>query len=289
MAIKGDMERPCVVYLVTNKVTGKRYIGVSSQKNIEIRISQHFARAKRRISNGAFDRALRKYAREAFEWEILERCDTVVDALAREIALIASMKPEYNSTKGGDGARGHQMSAASRKRLSDFHKGNAWHGMPHSEATKDRLRELGKNQTNVARLATYAGKAQAKAVVCLDDDRVYDSASSAARSVGVDPSMVVEVCNRKRATAAGLVFRYVGEPNGGREEADKVRRARTRTSEKRPVICLNDNMLFETKKIAAGFYGIGSNTVARSCAHDGKITRYGLAFNFLDEWCPNPL
>ena len=291
MAIKGDMGRPCVVYMVTNKVTGKRYIGVSAQKYLETRISQHFARAKRRISNGAFDRALRKYDREAFEWVILEKCKTVTDALIREVALIACMKPEYNSTAGGDGARGHRMTAEGRKRVSEANKGRPWHGHPlHAEA-RERLSFHGKSAANLARLAAISARPRhnARAVVCLDDGKIYPSVADAARVYGADIGTMVRVCQRKKSTVKGRVFRYDGDHLGGVAESVAVKAARTRTSEKRPVVCLNDNMLFETKKIAAEFYGIGTNTVARSCADDGNIMHSGLAFNFLDEWCPNPL
>lgn len=290
MAIKGDMSRPCVIYLATNKVNGKRYVGVTSQKYLTTRISQHFAAARRSANNGVFCRSLRKYGREMFDWIVLEKVSTLTEGLVREMEIIAALKPEYNSTLGGDGGRGVVMSASGRKKMSDFHKGRAWHVMPHSQATKDRLRELGRSPANAARLLTYAGKTTAIPVVCLDTGERFVSASEAARTFGVHNSMIVEVCNRGRATAAGgRVFRYEGDHYGGAAEGEAARNARKRTSEKRSVICLNDNMTFETKKVAAEFYGIGVNTVARSCVDDGKVMQSGFAFNFLDMWCPNPL
>lgn len=210
MAIKGNMGARCVVYMATSKISGKRYIGITSQV-LEVRVAQHFARARRQISKGAFDRALRKYGRDGFIWVVLEECESVTVALAREIEIICSMRPEYNSTKGGDGARGYRMSRASRKRLSDFHKGRAWHNMPHSEETKARLAEIGRLPENMERWASYASlgpRSQHKAVICLKDGSRHESISSAARYYDVDIGTLVKVCKGRRPAVQGLVFKY---------------------------------------------------------------------------------
>lgn len=56
-----------VVYQATNKVNGKRYIGVT-KKNLEHRIQDHFYRARTNPSCRKFHAALNKYGRDAFEY-----------------------------------------------------------------------------------------------------------------------------------------------------------------------------------------------------------------------------
>jgi hypothetical protein len=51
----------------------------------------------------------------------------------------------------------------------------------------------------------------------------------------------------------------------------------------------NDKIVYQTNKEAKEAYGIGRNTIYRACHRgDEKPTMSGLAFMFLDEWCPNP-
>ena len=89
------------IYLITNKVNGKQYVGQSA--DIEGRWKKHI----RDINN--YDcviyRALRKYGIENFSFEVLEECD--VDKLdEREIYWINELdtyKNGYNMTLGGGG------------------------------------------------------------------------------------------------------------------------------------------------------------------------------------------
>src|ERR1700685_758027 len=94
---------PAIVYLVTNRLNGKRYIGVTS-KRLSIRMSEHFSAAISSWSNnGHFHRAIRKYGKEVFVAKIIFKSKSKSAALRDEIRLIEKLNPEYNSTKGGDG------------------------------------------------------------------------------------------------------------------------------------------------------------------------------------------
>ena len=92
------------IYKVTNKENGKFYIGRTSYKHLFMRKSAHKWYANNSNTNLPFPNALRKYGVEGFDWEILEECSKE-EVGEREIHYIAALKPQYNSTLGGDGGR----------------------------------------------------------------------------------------------------------------------------------------------------------------------------------------
>jgi group I intron endonuclease len=95
------------IYKFTNKINNKSYIGQSV--NIANRVQDHFYRAfynyhTNREYDKAFYRALRKYGKENFNFEILEECSKE-DLNEREkywIKYYNSYENGYNETIGGD-------------------------------------------------------------------------------------------------------------------------------------------------------------------------------------------
>ncbi len=95
------LEKPCSVYVVTNRENGHNYVGISTR--IVKRWKEHWYQA-RRGSKTYFSRALRQYGGpEAFTWEILQVFETAKTAKQAEKWLIASGVGDYNLTAGGDG------------------------------------------------------------------------------------------------------------------------------------------------------------------------------------------
>lgn len=91
------------VYKLTNKINGKCYIGQSI--NIKKRIENHMCLNGAKVPGQvAYEypiyRAIRKYGRENFEWEVLEEC-TVEELEERELYYITkyrSIEDGYNQT-----------------------------------------------------------------------------------------------------------------------------------------------------------------------------------------------
>lgn len=85
-----------MIYIITNKIDGKCYIGKTSQ-SLDKRWYQHCKNAKYGHDTYLY-RAIRKYGVDNFVYEYL------ADGLdEEEVILIEKHKPEYNMTKGGDG------------------------------------------------------------------------------------------------------------------------------------------------------------------------------------------
>jgi group I intron endonuclease len=89
------------VYLVTNKVNGKQYVGYTNTIP-ERRWSAHKTSA-RRGSQLWFHQALRKYGEDAFEWRVVSVHYEDADAKRAERAMISGLPRTYNMTPGGDG------------------------------------------------------------------------------------------------------------------------------------------------------------------------------------------
>lgn len=91
------------IYKATNLITGKSYIGQTNNP-IKRRYVHHSLRAE---DDCLFHRAIQKYGKESFEWEILLIVGTKAQANEAEMRLIHehnTFKPNgYNMTKGGDG------------------------------------------------------------------------------------------------------------------------------------------------------------------------------------------
>lgn len=122
------------MYAVTHKDSGKRYIGKSN--NIAARWAAHRKDAKH--SRGyAIHHAIRKYGLDAFDFEVLEFCDSDADALEAETYWIRwydTMAPNgYNLTVGGEGG---ERSAETRRKLSEALKGK-----PKSKEHRRKLSE----------------------------------------------------------------------------------------------------------------------------------------------------
>lgn len=115
------MDSPgAILYVVTNKVNGKCYVGLTS-RTLRQRKSEHCARVKEG-SPYALHRAIRKYGEGSFVWVAVASCRTFEDACRAEQALITQLNPEYNMTAGGEGVRMKRTGVALKKARANMSK-----------------------------------------------------------------------------------------------------------------------------------------------------------------------
>jgi predicted GIY-YIG superfamily endonuclease len=81
------------IYLITNKINGKKYLG--SSKNLKARFAHYFSDKAIHFDNMPICKALLKYGRSFFTLEIIEYCDPEV-RFKRETCYLKLLKPEYN-------------------------------------------------------------------------------------------------------------------------------------------------------------------------------------------------
>jgi len=138
------------VYLITNKVNGKRYVGqhvgncVNTYWKRKIYLAQEHYKYTR---NQALSSAIRKYGPDKFEIKILVIVGSKEELDYYEIGLIKSLKSKvpfgYNLTDGGGGSLGRSPSPECRARIAagllGIHKPNKLKGVPRTEETCKRI------------------------------------------------------------------------------------------------------------------------------------------------------
>lgn len=136
-----------VIYLRTNKVNGKKYVGQSITKNFKKR-QERWNDLKHKYAGSAIDAARAKYGIDSFSFEILKECeDEELDKW--EIYYIKELNTKapfgYNLTDGGGGTSGYTYSHSeeTKMKISEANKSKqSWmKGKHHTEETKRKLSE----------------------------------------------------------------------------------------------------------------------------------------------------
>lgn len=114
------------VYVHTNKVNGKRYVGITRQKP-----NQRWRDGKGYKQCTYFERAINKYGWDGFDHEIIADKLTEEEAKNMERLLIRELKTQdenygYNISDGGDT---HCISEDGRRRISENMRGEKIHAL----------------------------------------------------------------------------------------------------------------------------------------------------------------
>lgn len=115
-----------LVYLGTNTINGRRYVGVTAQP-MRQRLREHRSKAGSG-SPHLLHQAIREHGWDAFQWRQIVTCDDRDLLLLAEQEAIDKFKSHcdhggYNMTKGGSGVAGFVYSAEIRARLSEAARG----------------------------------------------------------------------------------------------------------------------------------------------------------------------
>lgn len=224
------------IYIVTNLVNGKRYIGQS--KNIQRRFWEH--RCITHEENKELRADLIQYGKENFSYEVLEECEPE-QLDDKERYYIAELKPEYNIATGGqDSLRKYppetiekirqkakeqwaNMSEEEKQRVIKNNLIGPRKGHPVSEKVIQMLRtaNLGKKQspeTIAKRKETMRqkklngwvkpGKSCWKKVRCIETNEVFESVKAAGKHFGFNPTSISSVLKGRYNSTHGYHFEY---------------------------------------------------------------------------------
>lgn len=271
-----------IVYLATNVLNGKRYIGATS-RGIAMRKRKHFqdARAKRPGCR-VFNAAIRKYGADAFEWSVIATASSFDEMMREEVRLIEELKPEYNITAGGQGMIGLVRTREWMEKTS-----RALKGRKHPPELVERMRH-------------YSKERLFKSVVCLNDGRFFRSHKEAALFYGIGKRRIGEVTSGREISCDGYSFVKSDRPFteveikielARIEERREAWDARRNKEKRRPIICLNDLTVHPSGRAAAAAYGIAISRVMQLC-QTGRVLNpeNDLRLSYYDKWCEaNPM
>ena len=132
-----------VIYLRTNKINGKKYIGQVTTKRFKARQNK-WNNLNLPYAGNVINNARKKYGIESFGFEILKECED--EELNKwEMYYIKELNTKvpygYNMTDGGDGTSGCTVSEETKRKISEANKGKTtWlKGKHHSEETKQKI------------------------------------------------------------------------------------------------------------------------------------------------------
>jgi len=93
------------IYLITNLINNKKYVG-QSRRGLKTRWGSHCSEAKRKNPLALIDRSIKKYGKSNFTCTLLEKCSSLEDLDDKEIYWIFSLKTlapvGYNLELGGE-------------------------------------------------------------------------------------------------------------------------------------------------------------------------------------------
>ena len=116
------------LYSVTHIKSNRLYIGWTSRP-VKARWNAHCWDAANRKKKFYFLRALQKYGKDSFKWEVIQHFPTSEEAQQSEIYWIEHLKQNgillYNLTAGGEGSVGYKHSEEMRTKLG-FNKGKTF-------------------------------------------------------------------------------------------------------------------------------------------------------------------
>ena len=288
------------VYIVTNLMNGKKYIGKRSCK-CPIEEDKYMG------SGYILAKAKEKYGIKNFKKEILLVCETeekVLEEEKREIERVNATKNPmyYNVAEGGQG--GNTRSGFTKQQMEEYRKKLSKASMGRKIVRRKKIK---KEKRKPLMITT-------KSVVCLNTCEVFYSLTKASIKYNISCGNISNVCKgrnksagRHPITGQKLAWRYLDEyEQYSVEEINNiVIQANTKTKtiidrsnfickeetkvkiseklkgkmagEKNPraakIICLNTNEIFDYVGAASNKYNLSSSNISKVCR--GKLKSIG--------------
>jgi len=265
-----------IVYMATNVINGKRYIG-ATKHSLDHRRNHHLS-AARRTTHGCrvFGSAIRKYGNAAFSWSILSTHETIDDMISAEIEAIKVLCPEYNMTAGGKGLIGLARTPEWTAKAAASNRG------------KKRTPE------QIAKIKAANKSKNYKKIICLDDGLIHESILAAAAYYNISKKGISEACCGRGLSANGKYFAHYHD---GFMDADRLAKLSVLQAKKanrcvnsakvrsRPVICVTDGRWHASGRAAAKAYGVHASAIMYFCQTGGQ-SKSGLRFMYADQGKP---
>lgn len=236
-----------LVYKHTNKINNKVYVGITSQTS-----TARWKNGRGYKDQERFYNAILKYGWDNFEHKILIHGLTEEQASRWEKKLIKfwntqDKKLGYNIQDGG-------------------------YNNPMTEETKIKIRNavMGKNN------GMYGKKGylhhQSKSVICLNNNKIYDSVSTAERELNT--THISACCRLERSHTKGLSFLFYSDYlKLSKEDINKIlsNNKKSFTAKRVKIKCIEDNKEFDSISDASKYYKISHQIISKKLKKNKKI------------------
>ena len=223
------MERTYCVYIHTNTINNKKYIGLTKQPP-ELRWGLNGRNYQNKCP--VFWCAIKKYGWDAFSHEIVASNLTKREACDLEVKLIEKYRTQerehgYNMLAGGDAPNitpeirakmskammgnknglGKPCSEEKKKKISDAQKGRKFseeHRLNISLATKGKTR----GPCSEEKRKKISDSHKKKPVICVETGEIYPSIQQCARELGIEATYICACCKGRLKAIKGYHFEY---------------------------------------------------------------------------------
>lgn len=187
------------IYIITNKITNKHYIGQAVFLKRRLRDHRYSLRGNRH-HNFYLQSSWNKHGEEAFSFEILELCP-VEDLVAREIEWTTFFKPAgvYNigTIEAPMLGRRHTPEAIQKMRR------------PKSKEVKEKISAALSGKKHSKEHAKKTGLPKRKSVLLVSANKIFDSIQEAASFLGVHPFTLGRHLNGRSTTCKGEILKFI--------------------------------------------------------------------------------
>ena len=188
-------QKKYIVYCHTNKINGKKYIGITSQT-----VSERWGRHGEKYKSQKFGSAIAKYGWENFAHEILFVGLTATEAKDIEKKLIEKYKTfgknGYNTTKGGDGIEGFRFPEKSRKKMSNSAKNRI--------DDRSKSEEYKKSRSIICKSKGQTVSTRPPVKVIDANGNIYDNILQASEALGINYHTLWNQIKGRRKNRSGV-------------------------------------------------------------------------------------
>lgn len=228
-------------------IKGYIYKIISPNNKIYIGQTLNFKNRKYYYKSGDFKKQVKLYNNvNYYKWSPIDTIEIIEECLCgenkeilneREIFWISyydSFKNGLNCNEGGSGNIGYEFSEETLKKMSDakigkkhpewrnLQKSEYTKGRKHTEESKEKMSIVKRERMNdqikekirnglIGNKNGIGNKGNRISVLCLNNNKIYDSIKEACDELNLHTSGITNVCNGKYKQTKGYKFKYTNE------------------------------------------------------------------------------